>query len=223
MRYPLVLNEFSTIDAVASGMSIARFGDGELKVVYGYGYVREEPNTKLTQEIREVLLNPHPTCLIAIPTMDPAGPKYENWIRHQRRFSRVLSPKRVYMSAFISRPDSSPWINTLDYAQRAQKIWAGKRVVIVSEAKNSLLHTARLAAHKTTHVGCPRFGAYAVIDELEEKAAAAYDGKPDVILISAGVTATCLANRLAKRGLHAVDLGSAGGFLYKLLNPKEKK
>ena len=40
---------------------------------------------------------------------------------------------------------------------------------------------------------------------------------PDIVILSAGPTASCLANRLARAGVQAVDLGSAGGFLLKLL------
>jgi hypothetical protein len=38
-----------------------------------------------------------------------------------------------------------------------------------------------------------------------------------VTVLSVGPTATVLANRLAARGIQALDLGSAGGFLLRLL------
>jgi hypothetical protein len=38
-----------------------------------------------------------------------------------------------------------------------------------------------------------------------------------VALLSCGPTATCLANRLARRGIQGVDMGSVGGMLVRLM------
>ena len=214
MTYPRVLGEFETMAKVAQGFSLARFGDGELKMIYGAGYSREPGNEVIAAELGKILREPNENCLPAIPTMDVSGPKYLNWTRHQERFEAVLDPERVYYSAFVSRPDSSPWINTPEYAELVTSIWADKRAAIVCERKGSMLKTVRLHARRTKHIRCPRYGAYGVIDELEQ---AVMDVEPDVAILSAGPTATCLANRLASRGIHAIDLGSAGGFLRKLL------
>lgn len=215
MTYPRVLGEFETITAVRAGYSLARFGDGELKMAHGLGYSREAPNADIAQELSAILVAPNERCLPAIPTMDERGPKYENWTRHMARFEAVIDPERVYGSAFVSRPDSSPWINTREYAEDVSAIWAGRRAVVVCERKGSMFFAVRLRAGSTKHVECPRIGAYRVIDDLERSVVEAV---PDVAVLSAGPTATCLANRLAARGIHAVDMGSAGGFLRGLLS-----
>jgi hypothetical protein len=75
--YPAVAGEFETIDKVLAGYSLSRYGDGELKVLYGAGYSREPKNKRLTEELRASFLTPHERCLVGIPTMDPAGPKYQ--------------------------------------------------------------------------------------------------------------------------------------------------
>jgi hypothetical protein len=41
--------------------------------------------------------------------------------------------------------------------------------------------------------------------------------KPDIAILSCGMTATCLANRLSKHGIQAIDFGSGGSFIAKLL------
>lgn len=214
VSYPRVLGEFETIRKVAEGFSLARFGDGELKMIYGAGYSREPGNPEIAAELAKILLEPADRCLPAIPTMDSRGPKYGNWTRHAERFEIVLDVTRTYYSAFVSRPDSSPWINTREYGELVASIWAGKRAAIVCERKGSMLKTVRMHASRTRHIQCPRICAYRVIGELEQ---AVIDAEPDIAILSAGPTATCLANRLAARGIHAVDLGSAGGFLGKLL------
>lgn len=218
-QYPPVIGEFDTIRQVVQGKSLARFGDGELKMAYGASYMRENGNESISRELRVAIRNTDPRCIVGIPTLDPRGPKYKNWIRHRQRFKNLLSPKVEYYSAFVSRPDSAPWISSREYANLVVSIWKGKNVVVVSEPANSLLALVRASARNVAHIECPHRDAYQHISDFEQRVHAL---KPDVAILSIGVTATCLAYRLALGGMHAVDLGSAGGFLLKLLNPKKK-
>jgi hypothetical protein len=218
--YPQVIGEFATIDAMLTGKSIARFGDGELKCMDGAGYFREPGSETMAAELLKIIQDPHPDCLVGIPTMAPEGPKYEGWIRHADRFAKLLCPDTVrYYSAFITRPDSAPWINTAEFAAKFVRLWQRKRVAVLSEPGNKILKAVRLSAKKMKHIPCPHREAYAEINRFEALIAGS---KPDVALLSCGPTATCLANRLAKRGIHAVDIGSAGGYLLKLLLASRK-
>lgn len=212
-EYPRVFGEFDTIKKVLKGFSLSRHGDGEAKVMDGAGYSREKANRKLSAELLDTFQNPHENCIIGVPTYDPEGPKYQNWLRHQARFMRLMTKQRYY-SAFVTRPDSAPWINTPEYAKYVERIWAGKHAVVLCEEAGSMIRTVRRAAKSAAHIMCPRHGAYARIDKLEERI---LDAKPDVAILSCGPTASILANRLSKKGVHAVDLGSAGQFLGKLL------
>jgi len=213
--YPHVKGEFDTVHSLREGKSIARFGDGELKILDGKGYSREPVNLALTAEMRRVVRNPHPDCLVAIPTMNPAGPKYKSWLRHEARFINYFRRKdgRQYHSAFITRPDSAAdRLESGEYFHLISGIWAKReRVVVVSEPSSKLLTCARATSGPgMVHVECPSYQAYAVIDFLEEQVIAE---RPSVVLISCGPTATCLANRLSARGIQALDLGSIGGLL----------
>lgn len=214
MSYPKVAGEFDTIRAVLRGRSLARFGDGELKMAYGAGYSREPGGPKLADELTRIIQHPHRRLLVGIPTLDPCGPKYGNWTRHADRFERLVSRDVRYVSAFVTRPDSSPWINTRAYAELVVKLWAGKRAVVVCEPTGSMYKLVKATALSAKHFVCPRHRAYAQIDDLEHRV---FMELPDIAILSAGPTATCLASRLAARGVHAVDLGSAAGFLRKLL------
>jgi hypothetical protein len=78
VKYPTVAGEFETVGALLKGHSIARFGDGELKLAYAKEYLREPANDKLAAELRGSLEAPAPGCLVGIPTLDPNGPKYLN-------------------------------------------------------------------------------------------------------------------------------------------------
>lgn len=214
MTYPQVAGEFHTMELVAKGFSLARFGDGEMKMAEGFGYAREPGGPKLAFELLRTLRTPHQRCLVGIPTYNPLGPKYGNWLRHQSRFEALLQPKQPYYSAFVSRPDSAPWINCREYAELVESVWRDKFAVVVCETSGSMLTTVTRAAARVKHVPCPHFEAYAQIDRIEDKVRGA---RPDVVIMAAGPTATCLANRLAADYIHAVDLGSAGGFLGRLI------
>jgi hypothetical protein len=215
-KYPKVLDEWETMRAVARGQSLARFGDGELKLMYGNGYSREPGSAKLREELLEVLTAPHPACLVGIPTMCVDGPKFLNWTRHSSRFAQLLRADRVtYYSAFVTRPDSAPWINCQGFAGLTESVWRDRRVVICCEPRNKLLDAVAIGARVIRQVHCPHLEAYAQIDDLERQIV---ELKPEVAVLSVGPTATCLANRLAARGVHTVDLGHAGGYLLKLLS-----
>lgn len=220
MKYPDVFGEHATLDAILSDdASIARFGDGEFKIVDGKEYVRERRNAQLTAEIRSVLYNPPVNCMIGIPTMNPLSPKWKGWSPRIPRFVQLLGPccrVQNFYSSLITRPDSAPWIDTLDFATKFEDIWRGKRVAVMCEKNGSALRLVRESARRCKWIGCPHEGAYALIDDFEDTIA---EYMPDVAILSAGVTATCLAARLTRRGIQAIDFGSAGSFLLRHLYP----
>jgi hypothetical protein len=213
--YPRVNGEIETVKRLLKGSSIARFGDGELKFLFGNGYRRQPSNRDLTDEIRALVASPNNGCVIGIPTMDPAGPKYENWIRHEQRFTQFFhsGDGRRYYSAFITRPDSAADnIESPEYVDLLSKLWAGRNVVLLSEVTSKLLKCVRDASN-VMHIECPRYEAYSMIAQFER---AIVSAKPDIALLSCGPTATCLANRLAGRGIQAIDIGSIGGMLMRV-------
>ncbi len=211
MHYPRVLGEEATLDLVLKGKSIARFGDGEMKIAKGGSCVSQVADKKLADELSAILLANDKQCLVGIPTMDPEGPKYKNWARYKHIYPRQLSPKKEYVSAFISRPDSAPWINRPNYFDKLQKLWEGQAVALVGCGERSLKTEFLIETGAATvfFAQCPRRDAYAQIDELE---AAVLRSKMDRVILCAGPTATCLAMRLSRKGVHSIDLGHIGMF-----------
>lgn len=214
MKYPDVLDEFAALEELIKGSSICRLGDGEFKLIDGKGYVREPANPLLAKELRNAVARPAASCIVGIPRLDKTGPKNDNWIARIHRYIPHLNPDLTYYSAFISRPDSAPRINTKAFAKRLQQLWLDRHVVAVCEPTSSLRRMLDHGAAKVTHIECPSFNAYALIDLL---AKAVVEVKPQVAFLSCGVTATCLANRLARKGIQTIDFGSGGAFVAKLL------
>ena len=215
MSYPPVLGELETVRKLANGFSISRWGDGEIKVMEGKAIAREPvPNPAMARELRRIAQRPNRNCLIGIPTLDPAGPHFENFNLYRARLLKYFNSRTgiKYVSALITRPDAAPWIETPEYVEALVSIWDKKRVIaVVAEMGSKLAQYVRLT-HPTPplHVVCPRYGAYEVIDRLERQVLALM---PDIVLLSCGPTATVLAHRLCRQGLQALDLGSVGGFL----------
>jgi hypothetical protein len=218
VSYPAVKDEFETVRMLAKGKSIARLGDGELKLIGGGGAAREPANPALANELLEVLHRPHRDCLVGIPTMDTKGAKYANWSKHLARFSVLLSQSVTYYSAFISRPDSAQWIESYEFADSVRRLWAGKRTAVVCERKGSIFRVVAPDARQSVHIECPKHRSYEHLDWLEKRVLRA---DPQIAVLSVGPAATCLANRLAGHGIQALDLGSAGKFLFRNLWPSD--
>ncbi len=83
MKLPAVLSEFETIRQALAGKSLARYGDGELRLMAGRGTaVTQEASPKLAAELRDILKNPPENCLVCLPIAKDS-PKAENWAKYQ--------------------------------------------------------------------------------------------------------------------------------------------
>jgi hypothetical protein len=167
----------------------------------------------MAKELLGVLTKPHKNCLVGIWPLNRESPKYASLVRHKERFKAVLSPNVEYYSSLISRPDSAPWIRNREFALEFQKLWAGKRVALLCESESGALRALE-GASLVDHVECPHEKAYAQIDFFERRL---LRNGPEIAVLACGPTATCLANRLSKRGIQAIDFGSAGSFIAKEL------
>lgn len=213
LTYPQVRGEDETLAMVLGGRSIARFGDGEFKIVAGNGCVSQKPNKQLTAELAFILRSPQSRCIVGIPRLDARSPKNANWRKYENKYPRFLDLGKTYYSAFISRPDSAPWIWNAEFYRRIESLWRGQEIVLVAGSERSLtaqFPAMQSAGHVYT-VPCERRDAYSDINSLES--AVMQTGRKTAILCC-GPTATCLAWRLADRGIHAIDLGHIGMFWY---------
>lgn len=203
-RYPHVLDEGATLQAVCAGASLARFGDGEFKLCRGGSIKSQDADPRLAERLREILEDSG-SCLVGIPNLRSRTPKADHWRTYQ--YVAEWLTDRPYASAFISRPDSAPWIDTDAYWAQMATLWEGQAVTLVRGSGKSLT-AARLSSARVTEVLCPPRNAWASYDALLEQI-----GTPRRALLCCGPTATVLAVDLCARGVHAVDLGHAGMFL----------
>lgn len=209
--YPSVVGELDTLNLVCEGASIGRYGDGELKLMLGRDCVSQKFEPKLQAELQDLLDAKTTSALMGIPTLSLMSPKYGNWFRLSHKFLPFLRESRRYYSSFITRPDSAPWTNTKEFFDKVQSLWVDQHVVFVGNNERSLKKEFLLqtGASKVSWVPCPYRDAYTAINRIEREVME-IDAKR--VLLCAGPTATCLAERLAKKGKHAIDLGHIGMF-----------
>ena len=221
MKYPSTLSEDQTLTRVLSSASIGRYGDGELAIMRGGNCVSQVYDPNLASELRGVLNGflhgPLDSFVVGIPTIASRCPKLTNWMKLVPRFEELLdvnrpkAPVPLYGSAFISRPDSAPWINTPEFFDRIQSLWEGQRVVLVANGRRSLTREFLLktGAAFVDWIECPYRDAYAAVGRLYRQCMASPLNR---VVLCCGPTATVLADRLHGAGKHAVDLGHIGMF-----------
>lgn len=208
--YPHVLSESETLDVVLSGKSIARYGDGEFKMCIGGAAKAQEANRALADKLRAALKDPG-ECLIGIPNIHDViarhtvQQKIDLWTKYLGVASMLSN--RPYVSAFITRPDSAPWIDTPDYWARIRSLWIDREITLVRGSSKSLVGEDLVGAKRVYEVIGPRQHAFAEYKSLLNRI-----GTPERVLICLGPTATALAVDLCAKGVHAIDCGHVGMF-----------
>lgn len=206
--FPTVLTEDETIERCKSE-SIARFGDGELRVAIGGKCVSQDADKRLARELVAIMANNVRGLLVGVPNFKTTARRaaWAKWA--QGPYTRLYAPGTVYASAFITRPDSAPHIDRPDYWEKVRDLWRDRDVVLVRGDEKSLTRDMMKEARNVREVIAPRQNAWREVDRIQEEI-----GTPSAsVLLCLGCTATALAARLHRKGVHALDLGHMGMFM----------
>lgn len=207
MTYPAILTELETMRLVAGGSSLARYGDGEFNICRG-GDSKCQPYVPTLQARLREILHASGDCLVGIPNLRSDTPKAAFWSRYGACADLLI--ERCYASAFVSRPDSAPWIDTAEYWALLESLWVGQDVTIVRGGRHGLTSADLGGASSVRLVIAPAQRAWTDYSALLEQI-----GTPRRALLCLGPTATVLAVDLCARGVHAIDVGHVGLFLRK--------
>jgi hypothetical protein len=194
---------------VCAGASIARYGDGEFKMLHDAGIKNHDAHPVLSRRLREILLASG-DCLVGIPNIRSDTPKAEFWGKFMA-YGKFLA-ERPYVSSFVTRPDSAPWINTPDYWRLLETLWRDQDVTLVRGSGKSLTTDDVPGARDVTEIVGPKRSAFVEYDALIARIVAA---KHRRVLIGLGPVATVMAVDLCAKGFHAIDLGHLAMFLRK--------
>lgn len=213
-RYPEVLGELDTLKLIVSGKSIARYGDGEFKIAKGGAAVAQEKDARLSRRLAEIL-HDSGKCLVGIPNIHEVRRRHT--VEQKREFwSGFLSTKsllanRPYVSSFVTRIDSAPWLDVPEYWDLLESLWVGQDVTLVRGSSKSLIAEDLIGAN-VTEIVCKRQHAFADYDAILSRV---IETKPSRVILCLGPCATALAVDLCEKGIHAIDAGHVGLFLRK--------
>lgn len=203
-----VLSEAATIVRCRTH-SIARFGDGELRLAVGGSAVSQEADERLAHELRTILREEVPGLLVAVPNFDRT-PRQDVWARYRKgEFAALYTRGREYASSFVTRPDNAPWIDCPEYWAAVPTLWERQDVVLISGDRKSITPETLSNARSVRTIAAPAKNAYSEADRIEREVGQ-HGG---VVVLCLGATATILASRLHKRGMRALDLGHLGMFI----------
>lgn len=218
-KAPKVESVNDTIDEIVNNKrSIARFGDGEIKLAAGNDISFQDNSKKIRDKMREVLSSDADGLMIGIADIFDDCKQFDDstrdyWKKHLARFRGVwykyLIKGKKYYNASMTRQyiglrhkEESGKI-----FEHIKKIWDGRDVVIIEGEKsrlgvgNDLLDNAK----SIKRILGPSRQAFSKYDEILEEAKKV--DKNSLILLALGPAATCLAYDLHMLGYQAVDIG----------------
>jgi hypothetical protein len=189
--------------------SIARFGDGELRLAVGGSAISQKADKRLALELRSILRDEVPGLMVGLPNFEKT-PRQDVWAKYRKgKFAALYVSGREYASSFVTRPDSAPWIDTPEYWSSVRQVWANREVVLIAGDRKSFTPELLSGASSVRTIAAPSKDAYSEADRIEREVGE----HADLVILCLGATATVLAARLHKRGIHALDLGHLGMFM----------
>lgn len=218
-KTPDVASVDETIDTLISGnYSIARYGDGEIKLVAGRDISFQNATPLAVSKLREVLSSDADNMLIGIADIFGDRSRYNEktntyWKKHLNRYRtvwyRYLIKGKKYYNASMTRQ----YITLNDRSQaiviynKMKKIWEGKDVIFIEGEKsrmgvgNDLFDGAR-SVRRIIGPSTQAFSKYnEILDEAKNQ------DKNCLFLIALGPAATGLAYDLHLSGYRAIDIG----------------
>jgi hypothetical protein len=208
--YPTVLSEVETLEAVHAGRSLARYGDGEFAMARGRGIKSQVFDPALSRRLRNILAHGAGHCLVGVPNIRSQTPKAAFWRKYLT--AAEMFGAGPFGSAFVTRPDSAPWIDTPAYWARVEALWRDQEVTLLRGSTRSLTAEDLVGACRVHEIVGPARDAWASAQQLHERVLYT---QPTRVLLCLGPTATVMAVDLCAIGIQAIDLGHIGLFLRK--------
>ena len=217
-----IMDSSSTIDYIKNNKaSIARYGDGELRLIRGIDIEFQTYDKVLAQKLKSVKSTNN--CILCLPDIydDTRFNKdfiieaeYEYWKKFKRRrcglFKKYFRKNDIIGDAFISRfylryNDKS---HIGDYVKKLKSIWEDRNIIIVEGQTsqigvgNDILNNAK----SIKRIICPNVNAFGCYDAIYSAVKKHYT-QDDLVLLALGPTATVLAYELSKENIWALDMG----------------
>lgn len=208
-------------ELIHTDKSMVRFGDGEITMIRGRSLKLQQVDPEIIEGLKRILGYEYDGMIVTIPEIFEDISIYRKesrqfWKDHllfsRRVYERYCNTNRTYYNTSISRfyyaihekdkNKCDEWIHNI------KKIWKDKDVVVVEGARthngvgNDLLDTAR----SVERIIGPSSDAYKKVDEILE-CCRKYP-KDRIFLVSLGVAAKFLTEKLFLGGYRVLDIGN---------------
>lgn len=206
-------------ELIYSEKSMVRFGDGEITVISGKSLKLQKVSSEIADGLKRILGYEHENMIVTIPEIfgDMSVYRKESrqfWKEHlliyRKIYKKYCNPDRVYYNTSFSRfyyayEDKS---KCNIWAEQIRQIWKDRDVVVVEGERthngvgNDLLDTAK----SVERIIGPASNAYGMLDEILE--CCRKYSKDRLFLVSLGVAAKFIVERLFLEGYRVLDIGN---------------
>ncbi|MCX4313390.1 MAG: GT-D fold domain-containing glycosyltransferase [Clostridia bacterium] len=217
-----VLSDDETLDRIlATGCSVARFGDGEMNIMRGVGIKFQKADDRLKERLLQIAaVGSNENVLVCVPnifdkehidTMTHEAKKWwKNYLRCTRGYWHKLFRGDIFGDTNISRfYMESKNKDRAGYVSRLKSLWADKRLLIVEGMKSRLGMGNDLFADTQSikRILCPSSDAFGMYDKILNNVNAQIGtGDFDMMICALGPTATVLCSDTADK-IQSLDLG----------------
>lgn len=199
--------------------SMIRFGDGEITMIRGRSLKLQQVEPEIIEGLKRLLAYEHENMLVTIPEIFDDLSIYRKesrqfWKDHllfsRKIYEKYCNPDRTYYNTSVSR-----FYYALEdkgvcrqQAEKIREIWKDKDIVVVEGERthngvgNDLLDSAR----SIERIIGPSSDAYRKLDELF--ACCKEYPRDRLFLVSLGVAAKFLVEKLFLEGYRALDIGN---------------
>ena len=225
-RNPQVVSIESTLQEIMQNKySVVRFGDGELRWMYGFKQNSFQKNNKLmSKKLKKILRSDEDNVIVCIPEAFGKMEHFEEqdawfWKKHMGKFRwlwcmNFIKGKKYY-NANITRP-------YMEYREKEnckkifglwKKIFEKRNIVIVEGMWTRLGVNNDLFSNAAgiKRIECPQENAFEKYDEIKTAVIKNLENTEEkentLVLIALGPTATILAYEIALYGYQAIDIG----------------
>lgn len=212
IKLPKILDIQTSIDElISSGKSVARYGDGEFKLIMGENIGFQKYDPKLSERLKEILKNDNEKVLIGI--VDIFGFCPGDYMKKvvmlcRNTLYKFINFEKTYVDACLARQFVfSTEQDGIEYYNKLKSLWSNKDVVIVEGAGSRLGIGNDLfdSAKSIQRILCPIKNAFSKYDKILSECLKQPQDK--LFILAVGPTATVLAVDLAEKGYRALDVG----------------
>ena len=216
---PKIKSIDETIDEIIRNKSsIARYGDGEFKLMIGKNISFQKYEDELSSKLRNILQSNDENFLVCLPdifkTVENHVDESKNyWKLHlgqyRLKWRKLLFQSKTYYNSFISRC-YYPFLDkskSKGYFEKLKQIWQDRDIVIIEGRKSRLGIGNDLfdGVKSIERILVPEENAFDKYSEIFNESIKI--NKDKLILIAAGPTATVLSYDLYKEGYQVLDIG----------------